>query len=197
MATTGAVRAQLPDKSPSLDPQACPQHQRPEHTRTRSPSTENTPQWQQGITAKQFQQVSSHTSLYLTQKGNKHTYRWSWVSLFVLNFWAAVCLAQRQRTPSAAFAATATVAAVRRPPRRCTALQALLLAVPQPELTHSTTAHTQADVEATKHLVRSGVRSLNHLLVLLVGVFSQHHILCLLVSLFLASLFAFGVVRKG
>lgn len=71
MAAAGAVRAQLPDKSPSLDSQACPQHKRPEHTRTCTPSTKNTPQWLQGIAAKQFHQVSSHPFLYLTQNDNK------------------------------------------------------------------------------------------------------------------------------
>lgn len=80
----------------------------------------------------------------------------SWVMDFCdfFIFLLAVCLDLHRRTPSAASAATAKVAAAKHPRRRCTIPQVLLSGAPHPELIHSTTA---ADVEATKHSGQSEV----------------------------------------
>lgn len=71
MVAAGAVRAQLPDEPSSLDPQARPQHQRPQHPHPRSSSSTSTPQWQQGVAAKELQHVSLRTFFFLllNQKG--------------------------------------------------------------------------------------------------------------------------------
>lgn len=97
--------------------------------------------------------------------------------VFVLIFRTAVCLVQHQRTPSVASAATATAAAVRRPPRKFTVPRVLLLAAPHPELTHSTTAHTAMDAEATRRSGQSEVsQSFKHLPVWLAGIFSHFYL---------------------
>lgn len=58
LASPGSVRAHLPHKPPSLDPQARPQHQRPERAHPRS--IESAQQRQQVVASQKFQQVSSH-----------------------------------------------------------------------------------------------------------------------------------------